>query len=60
MEGVHLTGKRAGILAAEAGVGRLLLTHLQPWTSPQRNVADARAVYDGDVAAVSAGDVYTI
>ncbi|MCI7690192.1 MBL fold metallo-hydrolase [Trueperella pyogenes] len=60
VEGVHLTGKRAGILAAEAGVGRLLLTHLQPWTSPQRNVADARAVYDGDVAAVSAGDVYAI
>ncbi|QOQ38566.1 MBL fold metallo-hydrolase [Trueperella pecoris] len=60
VEGIHLTGLRAGRIAAEGGVGRLLLTHLQPWTSPQRNVRDARSLYSGDVEAVRAGEVYTI
>lgn len=60
VEGIHMTGRRAGVLASEAGVGRLLLTHLQPWTSPVRTVKDARSVYDGDVEAVRAGAVYKI
>ncbi|VEI14003.1 MBL fold metallo-hydrolase [Trueperella bialowiezensis] len=58
--GIHLTGKRAGEIATEAGVKRLLLTHLQPWTSRKRTASDAQAVYDGEVTVVSAGDVYTI
>ena len=60
VEGIHMTGRRAGVVASEAGVGRLLLTHLQPWTNPVRTVKDARAVYDGDVETVQAGGVYEI
>lgn len=60
VEGIHLTGKRAGELAHEAGAKRLLLTHLQPWTNPVRTVEDAEAVYDGEVAVVKAGEVYTV
>ncbi|MFY9263536.1 MAG: MBL fold metallo-hydrolase [Actinomycetaceae bacterium] len=57
-EGIHLTGKRAGQLAADAGAKRLLLTHLQPWTNPNTNVNDARSVYHGPVECVEAGNVY--
>ena len=60
VEGIHMTGRRAGVVASEAGVGRLLLTHLQPWTNPVRTVKDARAVFAGDVETVQAGGVYEI
>src|SRR5699024_1345540 len=30
--GLHLSGTEAGRIAARAGVGRLLLTHIPPWT----------------------------
>nr|WP_231700135.1 MBL fold metallo-hydrolase [Arcanobacterium phocae] len=60
VRGVHLTGVRAGQMAAEAGAKRLVLTHLQPWTNPRKNAADARSVFDGDVHVASAGDVYTL
>lgn len=59
-EGVHLTGRRAGKIAAEAGVGQLLLTHLQPWTSRTRTAIDAASMYDGSIAVVEAGEVYRI
>lgn len=59
-EGIHLTGKRAGELARDANARRLLLTHLQPWTSPVRAAEDAGFMYDGDIAVVKAGDVYRI
>lgn len=58
VDGVHLTGRRAGEVASEAGAKRLLLTHLQPWTNPRTNVADAEAVFDGPVECVEAGGVY--
>ncbi len=59
-EGVHLTGLKAGRLAQEAGAKRLLLTHLQPWTSPRKTASDAKSAYDGDITVVSAGDTYEI
>ena len=60
VRGVHLTGKRAGELAQEAGAKKLLLTHLQPWTSPERTVSDAQLSYAGPVHAVRAGEVFEI
>jgi ribonuclease BN (tRNA processing enzyme) len=50
-EGVHMTGREAGQLAAEAGVRRLLLSHLLPTNDPDEVVAEAAAVYDGEVLA---------
>lgn len=60
IKGVHLTGKRAAEAAVEAGVRRLLLTHLPVWTEPSVVVAEAKAVYSGDVAVAVAGVHYTI
>jgi ribonuclease BN (tRNA processing enzyme) len=45
--GVHLTGRRAGEAAAEAGARRLVLTHLPPWTDPATVLAEAQEVYAG-------------
>lgn len=59
-DGIHLTGKRAGEAAAEAGVGRLLLTHIPAWTDPQVVHESAGRHYDGNVAVVADGVTYTI
>ncbi|WNM25223.1 MBL fold metallo-hydrolase [Demequina capsici] len=53
--GLHLTGARAGQVAQVAGVGRLLLTHVPPWTEPYEVVAEAAAEYAGPLDAVHAG-----
>jgi len=45
----HLTAKEAGETAAQAGVGRLLLTHVWPTLSGERAIEDARAAYDGPI-----------
>lgn len=42
---LHLTGREAGEHAAEAGVGRLLLTHVPAWIDAAAQLADARAVF---------------
>ncbi|QAY62083.1 MBL fold metallo-hydrolase [Xylanimonas allomyrinae] len=47
--GIHLTGARAGRIAAEAGVGRLVLTHLPSWTDPRVVLAEASGTYDGPI-----------
>ncbi|MDQ3988364.1 MAG: MBL fold metallo-hydrolase [Actinomycetota bacterium] len=58
--GVHLSGQQAGEVAARAGVGRLLLTHVPPWTDPQQILAEARSAYDGPVELVCAGASYDV
>ncbi|MDO5723678.1 MAG: MBL fold metallo-hydrolase [Flaviflexus sp.] len=60
VRGIHLTGERAGELAERAGVGRLVLTHLQPWTDPQVVVGEAREHYSGDVEVAKPGASYLI
>jgi len=45
--GVHLTGRRAGQVAAAGAVGRLVLTHLPPWNDPADALAEAGEAYDG-------------
>ena len=62
VRGMHLTGKRAGQLAAgvstevpHAPVGHLVLTHIQPWTDPGLPLRNAALVYDGPLEAAGAG-----
>ena len=86
VRGIHLTGLRAGELAAGRGdvtegvdpepapgvpasandgggepartaVGRLVLTHLPPWTDPAVILAEARSAYAGPVEVARAGAV---
>lgn len=60
VRGVHMTGSRAGELAARAGASRLLLTHLQPWTHTDCVVEAVREQFDGPVRAVRPGEHYRI
>jgi ribonuclease BN (tRNA processing enzyme) len=57
---VHLTGLRAGQVAADAAVSRLLLTHLPVWTDPATALAEARSAFAGDVEVVRSGAVYPV
>lgn len=45
----HLSATAAGTLAREAGVGRLLLTHLAPMLDPARSVVEASEAFGGPV-----------
>lgn len=57
---LHLNGREAGETAARAGVGRLVLTHIPPWTDADRNLADARVVFDGPAEVAVPGTVYEV
>lgn len=58
--GIHLSGREAGEAAARAGVGRLLLTHIPPWTDPEQVLDEARRAYCGPVEVVRAGSSYEV
>ena len=51
---------RAGQLAQDAGVAKLLLTHLQPWTSPEGVRRAAEAIYSGPVHCVRPAEKFEI
>ena len=55
--GIHLTGRRAGRLAAEAGCRRLVLTHLPVWTDPDVVLAEARSEFPGAIEQARPGAV---
>ncbi|NYI08156.1 MBL fold metallo-hydrolase [Allostreptomyces psammosilenae] len=55
---LHLNGRQAGEYAARGAVGRLVLTHIPPWTDRQRNLADASEVFAGPTGLARPGDVY--
>ncbi|MGW1137985.1 MBL fold metallo-hydrolase [Streptomyces zhihengii] len=57
---LHLNGREAGASARTAGAGRLVLTHIPPWTDGARNLADAREVYTGPAEIARPGAVYEI
>jgi ribonuclease BN (tRNA processing enzyme) len=57
---LHMSGRQAGELAAKAGVNRLVLTHLQPWTDRDAVLAEARVTFDGEVTLAAPGATYDI
>jgi ribonuclease BN (tRNA processing enzyme) len=54
---IHLTAGQAGGYAAQAGVGRLVLTHLQPWINRDDAQAEAAAAFTGPLEIARAGQV---
>ena len=55
VEGIHMDGTRAGTLAARAEVGRVILTHIQPWNNPEGARFQAKQVYSGNVELATTG-----
>ena len=60
LRGIHLTGKRAGEAATEAGVRNLLLTHLPVWNDPDIARAEARSAFSGPVGIAEMAASYRI
>jgi ribonuclease BN (tRNA processing enzyme) len=60
IEDLHLSGRQAGALAAASGVGRLLLTHVMPWTDAKAVLAEARAAFSGPAELVKQDSTYVI
>jgi len=56
----HLTATEAGRIAARAGVGRLLLTHLDPGGDVEATLAGARAEFPGPVALARPGEPVSV
>jgi ribonuclease BN (tRNA processing enzyme) len=57
---LHLTGREAGEVAARNAVPRLVVTHVPPWYDVSEMLAEASAVYVGDVRAAAPGASYEI
>lgn len=57
---LHLSGTEAGRVAAAAGVGELLLTHIPPWTSREDVITEAKAEFGGPMHAVVTDEVIDI
>ena len=57
---LHLNGREAAEHAQAAGAKRLVLTHLPPWNDPERTLAEARPVFDGDCLLAETGSTYDL
>jgi ribonuclease BN (tRNA processing enzyme) len=57
---LHLTGREAGEVAARNAVPRLVVTHVPPWYDVAEMLAEASAVYVGEVSAAEPGLSYDI
>jgi ribonuclease BN (tRNA processing enzyme) len=54
---LHLTARQAAAYANRAGVGQLVLTHLQPWNDRDAARAEAAAAFPGALDVATAGQV---
>lgn len=57
---LHLTGKQAGAAAKEAGVRRLVLTHIPPWHDPDAVLAEALPHFAGSLSLATTGASWEI
>ncbi|KRE93629.1 metal-dependent hydrolase [Nocardioides sp. Soil774] len=57
---LHMTGADCGRTAAQAGVDRLVLTHVPPWHDPADAEAEARGQWPGPVTLARAGSTYDV
>jgi ribonuclease BN (tRNA processing enzyme) len=57
---LHLSGVEAGRLAQTAGAGRLLVTHVLPWSDPAAVHAEAAAEFTGPTHLVTPHTTYEI
>jgi ribonuclease BN (tRNA processing enzyme) len=58
--GLHLTGRQAGEHAEKAGVERLVVTHVPPWSSPHVAADEAASAFHGTVEVAQPGAEYWI
>jgi ribonuclease BN (tRNA processing enzyme) len=54
---LHLSGRQAARYAAQAGVGQLVLTHLQAWNEPQTIFHEAATTFGGGLILAYPGQV---
>jgi ribonuclease BN (tRNA processing enzyme) len=59
-DNLHMSGREAAGVAVEAGVGRLLLTHVLPWSDRDAVFADASRVFPGPTTLVEQDAVYDV
>ena len=56
----HMSAREAAVNAREAGVGRLVLTHLVPGSDPDAHRTEADAAYGGPVDVALAGSKFDV
>lgn len=52
---IHMTAREAGEVAARAGVGELMLTHIRPYLDRDRSREEAAGAFDGGVLLATEG-----
>jgi len=57
---LHLTGIQAGEHAAQAEVGKLIITHVPPWASAEVQASEAAKAYSGPIEIARPGAVFPI
>ncbi|XBH22353.1 MBL fold metallo-hydrolase [Jonesiaceae bacterium BS-20] len=60
IQNMHLTGKRAGEVARDAGSKHLVLTHIPSWNDPEVTLAEAKSVYFGQLSVAAPDQTYAI
>ena len=58
--GIHLTGGDCGRLARDAGVARLVITHVPPWHDPDDMLSAAQEAWTGAVELARPGATYEL
>jgi len=57
---VHMTGREAALAATDAGVGRLVITHVPPWYTRDVVFAEARPHFTGQASMATPGATYEV
>jgi ribonuclease BN (tRNA processing enzyme) len=58
--GLHLSGRQAAEVAAQAGVGAVVLTHIPPWHDPDAVLAEALPHFAGSLSLATTGASWEI